>query len=413
MSIREHLEKVKKAQKYLGALDEQKRCQALEALATELRTCAEDIIIENQKDIQAAEASNLSPALIDRLRLDKPRLEALSEAILVIRDQPGIVGEVVETKVREDGLVIKKERVPLGVMAFIFESRPNVVIDATALAIKSANALVLKGGKEAYYTNTILGDVINRAFAGIIPDHVITVCDSKDRSLVKELITMKGLVDLVIPRGGEGLISYIYEHAKIPVMAHYKGLCHIFVDQSADTAMAKRIVINSKVQRPGVCNALETLLLHEDLPATFVKDLFEDLSEQGVELRLDEKLFAEYPQFSEARQEDWDTEYLDKILSVKQVTSCDAAIDHINMHGSLHTEAIVASDKEVIAKFKSLVDCSMVAINASTRFNDGGQLGLGAELGISTSKLHAYGPMGAREMTTTRFIVEGNGQIRS
>ncbi len=291
----------------------------------------------------------------------------------------------------------------------IFESRPNVVIDCSALAIKSGNAIILKGGKEVHRSNLILANLVNKAIADLLPDFSVQLVSTRDD--VKELIQQVGLIDLVIPRGGEGLIRYITANSKIPVLAHYKGLCHIYIDESADHAQAKDIVLNAKVQRPGVCNAVETLLIHKNISTDFISDLFAALEAEGVELRLcplcptTEKSIA-------ATEEDWATEYLDKIISVKLVDDVAAACEHIKTYGSQHTEAILSADEDAMYYFQQNVDASSVMLNASTRFNDGGEYLLGAELGISTTKLHAYGPMGAKEMTITRHLVIGNGHYR-
>jgi glutamate-5-semialdehyde dehydrogenase len=293
----------------------------------------------------------------------------------------------------------------------IFESRPNVVIDCSCLAIKSGNCIVLKGGSEASESNRILADIVRSAIVKHIPKNVVQLIDS--REAVAELLNQVGLIDVIIPRGGERLIQYVYDHSKVPVIAHFKGLCHIFVDESADLDSALAIILNAKAQRPGVCNAMETLILHKNLPKEFIDKAIDELLASNIEVRLDSGVDYSKTTLAVASEEDWDTEYLDRILSIKLVGGVDQAIEHIHTYGSHHSEAILSKDQTNIDKFKTEVDASSIMINASTRFNDGGEYGLGAELGISTTKLHAYGPMGAKEMTTTRYLVTGSGHTRN
>ncbi|RLA02366.1 MAG: glutamate-5-semialdehyde dehydrogenase [Gammaproteobacteria bacterium] len=399
----------KQAAQGLLAINEAQRSQALSNIANLLRQQSDEIIAENQKDIQQANQLGLSDALVDRLSLDQSRIEALADSVESIAGQDQVVNEIISELKRDDGLLIQKQRVPIGVLAMIFESRPNVVIDCSALAIKSGNAIILKGGKEAHHSNLILAEIVVQATKGILPDNTVQLVTSRDD--VAELLQQVGLIDLIIPRGGESLIKYVVANSRVPVLAHYKGLCHIYIDASANLDSAKEIVINAKVQRPGVCNAVETLLLNENLKDEFILDLFDELEAQGVELRV----CGQCPRTEKsilATEQDWDTEYLDKILSVKKVSSVQQACDHIKQFGSQHTEAILSSDQANIDYFQLNVDASSVMINASTRFNDGGEYLLGAELGISTTKIHAYGPMGAKEMTISRHLVIGQGHIR-
>ena len=393
----------------LLAVSEEARNQALGNIADGLLANIDLIIAENQKDIDAAVAAGFTDALVDRLTLDVSRIEALAESVRSIEGQSQVVNEIVSEVRRDDGLLIQKQRVPIGVLAMIFESRPNVVVDCSALAIKSGNAIILKGGKEAYHSNLVLAKVVIDAIGDLLPANSVQLVTTRDD--VKVLLEQVGLIDLVIPRGGESLINYVTSNSKVPVLAHYKGLCHIYIDDAADLSSAVAIVENAKVQRPGVCNAVETLLLHKELPNDFVVSLFNSLEEKGVELRLS----ADCPATEKsiiATDDDWDAEYLDMILSVKMVDDVQAACEHIKLHGSHHTEAILSTNQDNINFFQSNIDASSVMINASTRFNDGGEYLLGAELGISTTKLHAYGPMGAKEMTITRHLVIGDGHIR-
>ena len=378
-------------------------------IAQNLRDQSTNIISENAKDIEQAKQSGLTDALIDRLKLDETRISALADSVLSIAAQPQVVNEIVSELKRDDGLLIQKQRVPIGVLAMIFESRPNVVIDCSALAIKSGNAIILKGGKEAHYSNQILANIVTDSIKELLPKNSVQLVTTRDD--VGQLLEQVDTIDLVIPRGGESLIKYVVANSKVPVLAHYKGLCHIYVDSSADQKSAIEIVVNAKVQRPGVCNAVETVLLNKTLSEAFITDLFSTLEEQGVQLRVCEQC-PKTEHSTEATEEDWDTEYLDKILSVKMVDDVQAACEHIKQFGSHHTEAILSTDQGAIDYFQQNVDASSVMINASTRFNDGGEYLLGAELGISTTKIHAYGPMGAKEMTITRHLVVGDGHIR-
>lgn len=388
----------------------EKRNNALLSIADALIQNKKDIISANTKDLNLAKENNLSSALLDRLLLDEKRIEAMAAAVKQIAEQAEVVGTITESFTRDDGLKISKQRIPIGVIAMIFESRPNVVVDCSALAIKSGNCIILKGGKEAANSNAILTEIIREAIKDFIPSEVVQIITTRDD--VTNLLDQVGLVDVIIPRGGEGLINYVCENSKVPVLAHYKGLCHIFIDETADATQAKDIVLNAKVSRPGVCNAMETLLVHKDFSKEALSEIISELKNAKTDLRLSENLHSIFPETQLATQEDWATEYLDNILSIKMVDSVDEAITHIQEYGSHHTEAILSANENNIKLFQNSIDASSIMVNASTRFNDGGEYGLGAELGISTSKLHAYGPMGAAEMTTQRFIVEGSGHTR-
>lgn len=399
-----------KAASKLLAVTEEQRNQVLMTIAELLESRLTDILNQNNKDIQAGKNAGLSSAMIDRLTLSKSRIEDMAESVRSIAGQEPVVGLIESSTEIQDGLVIQKQRVPIGVLAMIFESRPNVVIDCSALAIKSGNAMLLKGGKEAAHSNKILHKIVSDACQGLLPENSIQLLEH--RGDVSALLSQREYIDLVIPRGGEGLVSYVEANATMPVLAHHKGLCHMYIHKSANLHKATDLVLNAKVQRPGVCNALETLLLDKSLPESFCQSLFQSLIEAGVELRLD----AGCPQIEGAlvaKDSDWDEEYLDLVLSVKMVDDVSSACEHINKHGSQHSESILADDEDAITYFQYHVDASAVMVNASTRFNDGGQFQLGAELGISTTKLHAYGPMGAKEMTICRHLVVGDGHIRS
>lgn len=413
--MREIIQSCKASSLNLASIDEKERNEALLNLAKTLRTNISSILKENEKDILFAKEMNLSNAITDRLLLNETRIEAMARACEEIANTPKIVGEIVSEKVKENGVIIQKERVPLGVVLMIFESRPNVVIDCAALAIKSGNAIILKGGKEAKYSNAILEKIIHEAIQSFLPLESVHVLDSSDRNAVAELLSMNDLIDVVIPRGGETLIRYVYDHAKMPVIAHYKGLCHIYIDKDVDEKIVSPILLNAKVQRPGVCNAMETLIYHKESPRKMLEDALRELIKNGVEIFADSESIHQFPnlKFTLASNENFETEYLDLKLSLKQVASLEEAIEHIRRYGSHHTEAILSSNEKSCEFFRKSIDASMIAINTSTRFNDGGELGLGAEIGISTSKFHAYGAMGAREMTAIRHVLKGSGQIRS
>lgn len=391
MRVTEIARKAKESSLKLQSLSEEDRVKALEALGLHLQTNAAKILEANAKDLAEAKTNKLSSAMIDRLTLTAQSIKSLRNMCEAIAKQPQVVGLIEESTIRPNGLHIQKQRIPIGVIGMIFESRPNVVIDGAALAMKSGNAIILKGGKEAQFSNRALMDVIEESVDKILPAGSISLIETRED--VTELLKLNQYIDLMVPRGGSALIEHVRKNSTMPVVAHDKGLCHIYVHKDADPSKVIPIVINAKVSRPGVCNAVETLLMHQSYPE--IEKVREALIKEGVEIR-----------------EDYDREYLDKIISLKIVKDEDEAIAHIQKYGSHHTEAILAQDHRVIGQFLNSLDASAIVVNASTRFNDGGELGLGAELGISTSKLHAYGPMGAKEMTTTRFLVTGNGQIR-
>ncbi len=411
MEVKSIVNKTELAQKDLLLISEVFRVKALQIVSNNLIEKKEKIIEENKKDLDKAKQDGHSEAFIDRLALNESRIQDMAKSVLLIAESPKVVGEIVSESKKDNGLIIQRERTPIGVIAMIFESRPNVVIDCGALAFKSGNAIILKGGKEANHSNKILTEIFQESIKEYVNPNVIQLLDS--REALQEILECKESIDLVIPRGGESLIQYVYENSKIPVIAHFKGLCHIYVHKDADLKKAIDICMNAKVQRPGVCNAMETLLVHEEIAKTFLPEVLSKLDDEDVEIRGCSKTKSLFSKAINANLGDYYTEYLDRILSVKVVSSYKEAINHIEEHGTHHTEAILAKDPKVIEAFQKRIDASCIMVNASTRFNDGGELGLGAELGISTTKLHAYGPMGAREMTTTRFVVRGEGHIRN
>lgn len=407
------LSEMKIAADELALSDTDTRNRALTLFAKSLRDSTDVIVGENAKDVARAKEAGKSKALIDRLSLDMIRVESMALALESIVALPDPLGERFDFKTRPNGLRVSRMRIPLGVIGIIFESRPNVVADAGSLCLKSGNAVILRGGSEAACSNKIIGEIMREAIveAGL-PAACVHVLEDTDRQRVLDLLQARGKLDLLIPRGGEGLIRFVDENARVPVILHYKGVCHVYVDKGADLDKAVNIIQNAKVQRPGVCNAAETLLVHQDIAGDFLPRAAEDLQAKGVELRGCEQTRAIIPGMKPATEADWDAEYLDLILAVRVVKDMDAAMAHIRRHGSGHSEAIVTENYSRANRFLNAVMSSCVLVNASTRFNDGGELGLGAEIGISTTKLHAFGPMGLRELTTAKFIVEGDGQIR-
>ena len=403
----------KAASRGLRSLGSEQKNDALLRMARKLLDQKETIAAENRKDLSAAGEAGLSPAMLDRLTLNEAVIKAMADGLKEVAGLPDPVGEVRGMWKRPNGLLVGRTRIPLGVIGFIFESRPNVTVDAAALCLKAGNAVILKGGSEAIHSNIILGELLAEALheAGI-PQKAVQVIPTTERASVNALIALDDYIDVIIPRGGEGLIRFVTEHSRVPVLKHYKGVCHVYVDQSASLGMAKDICFNAKVQRPGVCNAMETLLVHEDAASHFLPEMGKQFKKSGVEIRGCPKTLALVPDAVPADDSDWPAEFLDLVLAVKVVGSMDEALDHIETYGSQHTEAIVTNDYERSQRFLAQVDSSVVLVNASTRFNDGNQLGLGAEIGINTSKLHAFGPMGLEELTTSKFVVYGQGQIR-
>jgi len=390
-----------------------KKNEALHKIADLIAQHAGHIKTENKKDVDGAKEMGLTHAMIDRLTITDAVIQSMVDGLHDIEQLEDPVGAVIKTWTRPNGLQVSRVRIPLGVIGIIYESRPNVTIDAASLCLKAGNAVILRGGSEAFYSNQALAKIISDALNQTgLPKDAAQVVPVRDRSAVNILLEQEEFVDLIIPRGGEGLIRFVVEHSKIPVLKHYKGVCHVYVDRGADHAMADAICFNAKVQRPGVCNAMETMLVHQDEAEAFLPKIGKRLKGAGVEIRGCDKTCGILPDAKTATEADWPEEFLDLILAVKVVTDMDQAISHISKYSSAHTEAIVTSDYERARKFVKEVDSSVVLVNASTRFNDGGQLGLGAEIGISTSKLHAFGPMGPEELTTSKFVVFGDGQIR-
>jgi glutamate-5-semialdehyde dehydrogenase len=400
----------------LANLDSGRKNRTLERMAQALLKRAGSILKENKKDLDQAEKAGHPKAFLDRLRLTKGTLIEMAEGLLEVARLADPVGEVTGMWLRPNGLQVGRMRIPLGVIGFIYESRPNVTVDAAGLCLKSGNAVILKGGSEAIRSNMILTKILQEVLQQEgIPQGAIQAIPTTDREATAELLQLEEYIDLVIPRGGEGLIRAVTAQARMPVLKHYKGVCHVFVDKGADIPMAYQICLNAKVQRPGVCNAMETLLVHKDMAKTFLPGMVQKFRKAGVEIRgcpQTLKIIGKGKGIREAHEEDWFKEYLDLILAVRVVGGLQEAVNHIHQYGSRHTEAIITQDYNRAREFLKSVDASVVLVNASTRFNDGNQLGLGAEIGISTSKLHAFGPMGLEELTTTKFVVFGNGQIR-
>jgi glutamate-5-semialdehyde dehydrogenase len=410
---REIAEKAKKAQPQIARASSDKKNKILQKIAEYLEENIESILSANQKDLSNAEKNGANKALLDRLKLDEKRVKALIKSVEEIIKLPNPVGQIIEMKPRPNGLLVGRMRIPLGVIATIYEARPGVTVDIASLCIKSGNAVILRGGSEALETNSVLVQLIKKAIKDEgIDENIVGFINDPSREHIFELLKLEELIDLVIPRGGEGLIRFVAENSRVPVLKHYKGVCHIFVDEFADLEKAYRVCLNAKVQRPSVCNAMETLLVHEKIAEKFLPTMGKIFREHGVELRGCEKTRKIIPYAIPATEEDWYAEYLDLILAVKVVSSIDEAIEHIKKYGSSHTEAIITENLENAMKFIKEVDSSSVMVNASTRFADGYEYGLGAEVGISTTKLHAYGPMGLEGLTTLKWIVFGNGHIR-
>jgi len=412
-TITEMAKSAREASMDIASCSTKKKNEALLRIASGVEKEASFIQEENEKDLENARAAGLSAAMIDRLTISDATIKSMAEGLREVAALDDPVGAMSRTWIRPNRLQVSRMRIPLGVIGIIYESRPNVTVDAAGLCLKAGNAVILRGGSEALHSNRALSRSIQRALKAIgLKEEIVQVVPVTDREAVTILLDQEETIDLIIPRGGEGLIRFVVEHSKIPVLKHYKGVCHVFVDDGADLDMAENICFNSKVQRPGVCNAMETMLVHKNIAEDFLPEMGKRFKEAGVELRGCGKTRRILPDAKGAVDADWPEEYLDLILAVKIVDDMDQAIRHMAEFGSKHTEAIVTQDYGRSRKFLREVDSSVVLVNASTRFNDGGQLGLGAEIGISTSKLHAFGPMGLEELTTTKFVVLGEGQIR-
>jgi len=407
--------RAKAAAKKLAAAPTERKDAVLRRVAEALRAPASAAVLDaNVADVKAGEDAGLSAALLDRLKLDRARLDGVAAAVEDVVRLPDPVGEMTESRRLANGLEVGRMRAPLGLIGIIYESRPNVTVDAAALCFKAGNACLLRGGKEAFRTNQALAAIFAEALEaeGFDPA-TVSLLPTLEREATLIMIGLDEVLDLVIPRGGEGLIRFVAENARVPVIRHYKGVCHVYVDADADLEKARAIALNAKTHRPGVCNAMETLLVDEAVAERFLPGLGAAMQEAGVELRGDARTRQLVPDAKEATAADWDEEYLDLILAVRVVDGIDQAMQHVADHGSLHTEAIVTESYGKAQRWLREVDASLVLVNASTRFNDGGQLGLGAEVGISTTKLHAYGPMGLAELCTLKWVARGEGQIRS
>src|SRR4051794_12016226 len=417
-SVAEVCADAKRASRTLARLDSATRDAALEAIAAALESRVDEILEANALDVKAGEEADIGSALLDRLRLTPERVAAVARGVREIAALRDPVGEVLEGFRLPNGLDVRKVRVPLGVVAVVYESRPNVTIDCTALAIKSGNAIVLRGSSMADNSNAILSELAREAVAAVgVPAEAVALVAGGGREELREVATQTGVIDLLIPRGGEGLKKALTEYATVPVIYAASGNCHVYVDASANLENARAIALNAKVQRPGVCNAAESLLVHSDVAADFLPGVLRDLRDAGIELRVDGRArSASGPigdSLIDATEEDWANEFLDLILAVKVVDSLDEAIEHVNTYGSGHSEAIVTNDESSGRAWIETVDAACVYVNASTRFTDGGEFGMGAEIGNSTQKLHARGPIGVRELCTYKYVVEGSGQIRA
>ena len=403
----------KEGAKVIAKESSNKKNTLLLKMAEALKNSTKEILAENKKDIENGKKKGLSNALIDRLTLNEKRIDEMVQGIKEVAQLPDPVGEIINMKQRPNGMIVGRMRVPIGTIGIIYEARPNVTVDATTLCLKAGNSVLLRGGSEAINSNRIIVNIMRGVLKEEgIHEGVITFIDIPEREAVMEMLKLEGIIDLIIPRGGEGLIRAVTENSRIPVLKHYKGVCHVFVDRDADLIMAEEICFNAKVQRPGTCNAMETMLVDEPIAEGFLPKMLKKFEEAGVEIRGCPKTTAIYPDIKDVKEEDYYNEYLDLILNVKIVNDMDEAIAHISKYGSAHSDSIVTMNYERGMRFIREVDSSAVFINASTRLNDGYQFGLGAEIGISTDKIHARGPMGLEELTCTKFIVFGNGQIR-
>jgi glutamate-5-semialdehyde dehydrogenase len=418
MTIEKEIIKIAKAARTasseIARCSSNKKDDVLLGIADKIEGKSSNIKEANLKDLSRAKEMGLSDAMIDRLTVSDATIKSMANGLREVARLNDPVGSITKTWIRPNGLEVSRIRIPLGVIGIIYESRPNVTIDAAGLCLKAGNAVILRGGSEALHSNQalagIIGQVLNESG---LPEKAVQLIPVRNREAVNILLNQEEYIDLIIPRGGEGLIRFVVEHSRIPVLKHYKGVCHVYVDKGADMSMAEEICFNAKVQRPGVCNAMETMLVHQSIAPIFLPKMAERYVRSGVEIRGCPETCQILPDAQKATEADWPAEYLDLVLAVKVVEDMDQAILHIANYGSSHTEAIVTRSYERAKRFVREIDSSAVLVNASTRFNDGGELGLGAEIGISTSKLHAFGPMGVEELTTTKFAVFGNGQIRT
>ncbi len=415
MNLKSHIERMARraraAAPAAASLATAEKNRLLTEMADALISHQGEILAANRRDLKVAQG--LPAAMRDRLMLDERRISEMANGLREVSALPDPVGAVARSWSRPNGLAVSKVRIPLGVIGIVYESRPNVTVDAAGLCLKSGNAVILRGGSEAIHSNRILGKILREVLKrNRAPADLIQVVTTPDRKAMEWLVQQSRFVDLIIPRGGESLMKWMEEHSKIPVIKHDKGVCHVYIDEAANPAMAEKIAFNAKMQRPGVCNAMETLLVHEGIAPTFLPPMIRRFQQAGVEIRGDPATRRLATGIKPATEKDWPAEYLDLVLAVRVVPDLGAAIEHIRKYGSNHTEAIVTEDERAAHRFLRELDSSVVLWNASTRFNDGGELGLGAEIGISTTKLHAFGPMGLEELTTTKFVVKGSGQIR-
>ncbi|MEI2454750.1 glutamate-5-semialdehyde dehydrogenase [Lysobacter firmicutimachus] len=411
--VRTLAERARAASLILAALDGAERAALIAAMAGQLDARSASILAANAEDVSRGEAAGLGAAMLDRLRLDPQRLAAIADALREVAAQADPLDGVTRSETRPNGLVIERKRVPLGLIAMIYESRPNVTADAAALCLKAGNAVLLRGGSEARASNAAIAAALHAALRERgLPEAAVSLIDDTAREHVLELLQLSDLIDLAIPRGGESLIRFVAEHARVPVVKHYKGVCHLYVDRAADPALALDLLVDGKASRPGVCNALETLLVHRDIADAFLPQALAALAARGVEVRGCERVRAYAPDLAVADDADYAAEYLDLIIAARVVDDLDQALVHIAQYGSDHTEVIATADPAAAEAFVRRTRSSAVMVNASSRFNDGGQLGLGAEIGISTTRLHAYGPMGVESLTIERFVVRGAGQVR-
>jgi glutamate-5-semialdehyde dehydrogenase len=397
----------------LAKLNRAQKDDALRAMADALVAATPQVLAANAEDLARGRESGMATGMLDRLALDEKRVAAMADGLRQVAGLPDPVGEVIRGSTLPNGLQLRQVRVPLGVVGIIYEARPNVTADAAALCLMAGNGVILRGGSEAIHSNTAIAAALKSALeAHGVPAAALTLVEDLRRETMIELLQLSDIVDLAIPRGGEGLIRFVAEHARVPVIKHYKGVCHLYVDRTADPALALNLLIDGKTSRPGVCNALETLLVHRDIAGTFLPQAVQALRERGVEWRGDERSRALVPGMHAASDDDYAAEFLDLILAVRVVDDLDEAIAHIHRYGSDHTEVIATRNEAAAQRFVQAIRSAVVMVNASSRFSDGGELGLGAEIGISTTRLHAYGPMGAEALTVERFVVRGEGQVR-
>lgn len=411
--VRNLAERARAAQHAIAALDSAARVALLEAMADAVDAGRRDILEANAQDMARAAAKGTQGAMLDRLELDAGRVDGIVQALREVAQLPDPVGQVTRSDERPNGMRVEKVRIPLGLIAMIYEARPNVTADAAALCLRAGNAVLLRGGSEASASNSAIARCLHRALEGQgLPPEAVALVEDTAREHVLELLQLSDLIDLAIPRGGEKLIQFVAENARVPVIKHYKGVCHLYVDKAADPVLATRLAVDGKLSRPGVCNALETMLVHADMASDWLPGALAELASRGAEIRGCERTCKAFPDARPATDADWDAEYLAPVLAVRVVDDIEAAIAHIQRHTSDHTEVIATADTQAADRFVRAVRSSAVSVNASSRFNDGGSLGLGAEIGISTTRLHSYGPMGLESLTIERYVLRGDGQIR-